>query len=82
MPLVSRRLRDACRDPSTWPELRVLHSELSTQARWRSFLRWLTARASGLRLLVFGGYRVRASISALRIIFNRSGFQLPGRFPG
>ena len=53
VPLVSRRFSEACRDPSLWPELRVLHAAFSTEARWRSFLRWLAARGSGLRTLVF-----------------------------
>ena len=59
MPLVSRRFSEACRDPSLWPELRVLHAAFSTEARWRSFLRWLAARGSGLQTLAFGDERVR-----------------------
>ena len=52
VPLVSRRFSEACRDPSLWPELylpHVHHAAFSTEARWRSFLRWLAARGSGLR---------------------------------
>ena len=52
VPLVSRRFSEACRDPSLWPELRVLHDSFRTEARWQSFLRWLAVRASGLRTLV------------------------------
>ena len=48
VPLVSRRFCEACRDPSVWPELRVLHSAFLTEARWQSFLHWLAERASGL----------------------------------
>ena len=58
VPLVSRRFSEACRDPSLWPELRVLHAAFSTEARWRSFLRWLAARGSGLRTLAFGDRQV------------------------
>ena len=54
VPLVSRCFSEACQDPHVWPELHVLHSQFSTEARWRSFLRWLAARASGLQTLVFG----------------------------
>ena len=54
MPLVSRRFSEACRDPSLWPELRVLHASFLTEARWRSFLRWLAVRGSGLQTLTFG----------------------------
>ena len=54
VPLVSRRFSEACRDPSLWPELRVMHAAFSTEARWRSFLRWLAARGSGLQTLAFG----------------------------
>ena len=60
MPLVSRRFVAACREPSVWPELRVLHSALGTEERWRGFLRWLAARASGLQTLVFGADTDRA----------------------
>lgn len=62
VPFVSRRFNEACRDPSLWPELRVLYSAFRTEARWRSFLRWLAVRAPGLRMLVFGrNTSVRAS---------------------
>jgi hypothetical protein len=54
VPLVSRYFSEACRDPSLWPELRVLHAAFLTEARWQSFLRWLAVRASGLHTLVFG----------------------------
>ena len=46
-------LERACRDPSLWPELRVLNASFRTEARWMSFLLWLAVRASGLRTLVF-----------------------------
>ena len=64
VPLVSRRFSEACRDPSLWPELRVLHAAFSTEARWRSFLRWLAARGSGLQTLVFGEEEVWPSTFA------------------
>ena len=54
VPLVSRRLREACRDPCLWPELRVLLPSFRTEARWRSFLGWLTVWGPGLQTLVFG----------------------------
>ena len=54
VPLVSRRFSEACRDPSLWPELRVPHASVLTEAHWQSFLRWLAVRASGLHTLVFG----------------------------
>ena len=57
VPLVSRRFSEACRDPSLWPQLHVLHGAFSTEARWRSFLRWLAARGSGLRALTFGKWQ-------------------------
>ena len=53
VPLVSRRLRKACRDPCLWPELRVLLASFRTEARWRSFLGWLTVRSPGLQTFVF-----------------------------
>ena len=61
MPLVSRCFSEACRDPSLWRELRVLHADFRTEAHWQGFLRWLAVRDSGLRTLVFGeiGERVR-----------------------
>ena len=58
MPLVSRRFSEACLDPSLWLELRVLPGTFSTEARWRSFLRWLAARGSGLQTLAFGDRQV------------------------
>ena len=51
--LVSRRFCEACRDPSLWSELRLQYSYFQTEARWRSFLRWLAARAPWLQKLVF-----------------------------
>ena len=54
MPLVNRHFSEACRDPSVWPELRVLHAAFDMEDDWWSFLRWLSARASGLQTLVFG----------------------------
>ena len=59
--LVSRRFNEACRDPSLWSDLCVLHGSIKTEARWQSFLRWLAVRASGLQTLVFGhkGCKVR-----------------------
>ena len=53
MPLVSRRFRNASRDPAAWPELKVSHTAFSTEARWMSFLRWLVTVGSGLHSLVF-----------------------------
>ena len=58
VPLVSRRFREACRDPSLWPELRVRHGAFSTEARWWSFLLWMAVRGSGLQTLVFGAMEV------------------------
>ena len=58
VPLVSRRFSEACRDPSLWPELRVLHAAFSTEARWRSFLRWLAARGSRLQTFALGNEQV------------------------
>lgn len=49
MPLASRRFSNACWDPHLWPELHVLHSAFSTEARWQSFLRWLAVRAPRLQ---------------------------------
>ena len=52
MPLVNKVFARACEDPSVWPELRVLHCHFRTEARWRSFLRWLAARGSRLQSFV------------------------------
>ena len=52
VPLVSRRFRDASRDPAAWPELTVSHAALSTRGRWMSFLRWLATMGSGLHSLM------------------------------
>jgi hypothetical protein len=60
VPLVSRRLSEACRDPSGWPAVRVVHSCFRTEARWRSFLRWLAVRASGLESFSLGNGQVIA----------------------
>lgn len=56
VPLVSRRFSEACRDPSTWPELHVLNvcGQFPSEAHWQSFMRWLAVRAPGLCALVFG----------------------------
>ena len=68
VPLVSRRFSEACRDPSLWSELHVLQSAFRTEARWRSFLRWLSVRARGLQKLVVGrNQTVRAFHSFSRI---------------
>ena len=48
MPRVSRRFHEACRDPTLWPQLDVVHSQFWTDALWQSFLRWLATVASGL----------------------------------
>ena len=53
VPLVSRRFRDASRDPAAWPELTVSHAAFPTRARWMSFLRWLATMGSGLHSLHF-----------------------------
>lgn len=73
VPLVSRRLRQACRDPSLWHELRVPQHWLSTEARWQSFLQWLAWRAAGLRNLTFSRKQVRASCPASS--YNPVGFR-------
>ena len=73
VPLVSRRFSEACRDPSLWPELRVLHAAFSTEARWRSFLRWLAARDSGLQTLAFGDEQVRLTcLTAVKFLLDLS----------
>ena len=55
VPLVSRLFSEACRDPCLWPELSVLHHQFSTEACWRSFLRWLAFRAPGLQSFEING---------------------------
>ena len=65
VPLVSRRFRKACRDPSMWSELSVPYADLSTEARWRSFLRWLAVHAPGLQTLAFGSSTCTAVRSTL-----------------
>ena len=55
MPLVSRYFREVCRDPCLLPtELRIFDRDFWSEARWRSFLRWLAARASALRTFQYG----------------------------
>ena len=49
VPLVSRFFSEACRDPNLWPDVRVWQANFSTEVLWRSFLRWLDVRASGLQ---------------------------------
>ena len=70
VPLVSRRFSEACRDPSLWPDLRVRHHQFSTEARWRSFLRWLAARGSGLQTLAFGGAWQVWPLKLLRFVWR------------
>ena len=66
MPLVSRRFSEACRDPTLWRELRVLHRQFRTEARWQSFLRWLAVRASWLQTFMLNDDEaVRSSLVAL-----------------
>ena len=54
MPLVSRGFNEACQHLSMWSDLAVPQAALQTEARWRSFLHWLSVRASGLQMLVVG----------------------------
>ena len=56
--LVSRRFNEACQDPALWPELRIQCADFQTEVRWKSFLRWLDRRASGLQILVFNDAEV------------------------
>ena len=53
VPLVSLHLSQACRDPALWPDFRAQNADFQTDDRWRSFLRWLVPRASGLQTLRF-----------------------------
>lgn len=55
-----RRVAETCRDPTLWPELRLLHSQFLTEVRWQGFLRWLSIPAPGLQLLVLGGRQLRS----------------------
>lgn len=55
MPLVSPCFSEACRDPSTWPELHVTLDDFPTEALWRNFLAWLAVRAAGLQAFVLKG---------------------------
>ena len=68
MPLVSRRFRDASRDPSLWPALTVSHNWFMIRARWMSFLRWLAAKGFGLQSLVFAN-KVRALDRAPALLY-------------
>lgn len=61
VPLTSRRFREACRDPTAWPELHILRRCFGRKARWLSFQRWLAVRASGLQKLVLGDHQVTLS---------------------
>ena len=59
MSRVSRHFNEACRDPSLWPEVHVLHRQSWTEDKWQSFLRWLAVRGSRLQTLVFRDVKVR-----------------------
>ena len=65
MALGSRRLRDACRDPSSWPELGLQCAAFWREARWQHFMCWLGTRASGLQTLDYGRAAVDSSSSGL-----------------
>lgn len=54
VPLVSRLFGEACRDPSLWSHLHLLHLMCFTEASWHSVLRWLALRASMLQSLTIG----------------------------
>lgn len=68
MPLVSRRFREACRDPSLWRVLQLTHMNVLTKERWTGMLHWLTGHASRLGSIQFTDDNVRFCVGCVTAI--------------
>ena len=60
VPLVSRHLNEACRDPRLWPDLSLRCKMFLSHGHWRRFIRWLSFRASGIQNLSVDESEVRS----------------------